>query len=161
MIIQGDIHWVEGQLQVLETGDITFYIGCSSCNRKVDYIEGINFKCMLCGDPEAKTIKRFRILSEIKDEISALQVTPFTDTLEKIVRSLELSTPMELLKCGDLNNSLESQKVTVAVQLPPRTDQTSASKTFSLLCLYDLRHEKTSSPTLKRKLKVEKPSPKK
>ncbi|VFQ73601.1 unnamed protein product [Cuscuta campestris] len=107
---EGDIHWVEGQLQVLETGDITFYIGCSSCNRKLDYIEGINFKCMLCGDPEAKTIKRFRILSEIKDEISALQVTLFTDTLEKIVRALELNTPMELLKCGDLNNSLASQK---------------------------------------------------
>ncbi|VFQ73815.1 unnamed protein product [Cuscuta campestris] len=156
-----DVHWIEGQLQVLEAGDITFFIGCNSCNRKVNYIEGINFKCMLCGDPEAKTIKRFRILAEMKDELSALQVTLFTDTLEKIVRALELNTPMEFIKCVDLNNSLESQKVTAAVKLPPRTEQTSASKTFSVQCLYDLRDEKTASPTLKRKLKVEEPSPKK
>ncbi|RAL44012.1 hypothetical protein DM860_014149 [Cuscuta australis] len=154
-----DVNWVEGQLQVLETRDITFYIGCSSCNRKVDYIEGISFKCMFCGDPEAKTIKR--ILSEIKDEISALQVTLFTNTLEKIIRALEVNTPMELKKCRDLNNSLESHKVTAVVKLPPRTNQTSASKTFSLLFLYNLRHEKTASQDLKRKLKVEEPSPKK
>ncbi|VFQ72008.1 unnamed protein product [Cuscuta campestris] len=133
-----------GQLQVLEAGDITFYIGCSSCNRKVNYIEGINFKCMLCGDPETKTIKRFRILAEIKDELSALQVTLFTDTLEKIVRALELNTPMEFIKCVDLNNSLESQKVTAAVKQPPRTEQTSASKIFSVQCLYDLRDEKNN-----------------
>ncbi|RAL52437.1 hypothetical protein DM860_007294 [Cuscuta australis] len=156
-----DVHWGEGQLQVLEAGDITLYIGCSSCNRKVDYIEGINFKCMLCGDLEAKTIKRFRIMAEIKDEVSALQVTLFIDTLEKIVRALEFNTPMELIKCVDLNNILESKKVTAAVKLPPRTEPTSASKTFSVQCLYDLRDEKTTSPTLKRKLKVEEPSPKK
>ncbi|VFQ71331.1 unnamed protein product [Cuscuta campestris] len=136
-----DVHWVEGQLQVLEAGDITFYIGCSSCNRKLNYIEGINFKCIFCGDPEAKTIKRFRILAEIKDELSALQVTLFTDTLEKIVRALELNTPMELIKCEDLNNSLKSQKVTAAVKLPTRTEQTPASKTFSVQCLVTgIRH---------------------
>ncbi|VFQ68748.1 unnamed protein product [Cuscuta campestris] len=116
---------------------------------------------MLSGDPAAKTTKRFRILFEITEGISALQVTLFTDTLEKIVRALELNIPMELLKCTDLNSSLDSQKVTAAVKLPPRTDRTSPSKTFSLLCLYNLHHEKTATPYLKRKLKVEEPSPKK
>ncbi|VFQ77107.1 unnamed protein product [Cuscuta campestris] len=76
--------------EVLETRDITFHIGCSSCNRKVDYIEGISFKCMLCGDPEAKTIKRFRILSEIKDEISALQPNI---CIEDILTSIPVRPP--------------------------------------------------------------------
>ncbi|VFQ66125.1 unnamed protein product [Cuscuta campestris] len=147
---EDEIYWIEGQLQLQEHGPTPYYIGCSTCNRKVEFEVEDTYQCSECGDKESRTIKRFRVSAELGDEENKIQFTLFTENLKKIARSLEMNTPMELMDIDDLNKGLRSMVITAAVQLQRATYQRQG-KPFSLLCLHQFSDKLIKAAPLKRK----------
>ncbi|RAL45877.1 hypothetical protein DM860_006031 [Cuscuta australis] len=97
----------------------------------------------------SKKYKEFRLLAEINDDRGDVQLTLFTNELQKILKTLEWNMSLETINCGNLNKALQSLTVIVVIKPTSRTYQTQTTKMYSLLSLYNLSQKLTSTPTLK------------
>ncbi|CAH9089303.1 unnamed protein product [Cuscuta europaea] len=93
---------LQGNLTFLETGHITFYIGCNGCNKTVNSVQGVHFQCLHCGNKNGVTSKRFGLGVNISDATSVLDTTLFTNEVFKLLHVLQIYETPDRVDCGQL-----------------------------------------------------------
>ncbi|GAA0154105.1 hypothetical protein LIER_12186 [Lithospermum erythrorhizon] len=98
-------YWIRGFLQIYETDQKLYYIGCSNCFSKIDVDPGITYDCHFC---EKKVVSSTRpiVIMSVTDDTGCLEVVVVGKVAERIMQT----TPEhinELKKIGetyDLNS---------------------------------------------------------
>ncbi|CAH9098600.1 unnamed protein product [Cuscuta europaea] len=134
--------WVCGKVNLGDTSGESYYIGCDFCNRRVYAPGGNTFKCMLCGQKEAQTIKRFILNATLTDGTATIPVTFFTNEVLKLYDYICMD-PAKTRDTNVLDAELQKMTVIAGVKRAKISEQGLRGNPYSVVCV---SQDKTPTP---------------
>ncbi|VFQ73325.1 unnamed protein product [Cuscuta campestris] len=128
MNTQGKGVWVEVHMRIIDDA-ASFYIGCDYCNRKVCGPEGGSYRCLDCGNPNARAEKKYKMEVELSDETGEIVGTIFDEDFNRLLQITNTIHRSGSIEIAKLQAKMDGKKFFCEVrvdnkQFPGKSKQT-------------------------------------